>query len=96
MNGYIVDVDALATVHQQMRQFHTLASEKLRQVEAVAARVTSVWEGLGANGYQQRHHDWAGWLGEMNEVLLDLAAWIDTADEAYRTAMATNVRMARG
>lgn len=96
MNGYIVDVDALATAQQQMRQFHTLASNKLREVEAIAERVKASWNGMGANAYDQKHRDWVEWLDEMNEALLDLAAWVDTADDAYRTAMATNVRMARG
>jgi WXG100 family type VII secretion target len=96
MNGYTVDVDALQAVEDQMRQFHTLASDKLREVEGIAVRVGGAWEGYGANSYEQKHREWVAWLGEMNEALVDLADWIKTADEAYRTTMATNLRMARG
>jgi hypothetical protein len=45
---------------------------------------------------RQRHGEWVAALGEMNESLTEFKAWSAAAEDAYRTVMATNLRMAQG
>lgn len=96
MAGYTVDVDALNELQTQMQQYLTKATDSLSRVESLIARVSADWDGTAAEGYQQRHHQWVEGLREMSESLDEFKAWSVTAEDAYRTVMATNLRMAQG
>jgi WXG100 family type VII secretion target len=94
--GYTVDVDALNELQSQMQHFLDLATDRLHRVESLIQRVSAAWDGPAAEAYQQRHQHWVDAVREMNESLESLKAWSAAAEDAYRTAMATNLRMAQG
>lgn len=96
MAGYTVDVDALNDLQSQMQQFLEKATDSLDRVEAQITRVAADWDGAAAQAYQQRHRRWVAALQEMNESVTEFKAWSGAAEEAYRTVMATNLRMAQG
>jgi WXG100 family type VII secretion target len=96
MSGYAVDVDTLNDLQSEMQHFLNKATEALDRVESLIGRVAASWDGTAAEAYQQRHRQWADALREMNESLTDFKAWSAAAEDAYRTVMATNLRMAQG
>lgn len=94
MNGYAVDVDALDELGSQMQRYLTLCTHSLERVEDLIGRVSQSWDGTAAAAYQQRHRQWVAALGEMQQSLDEFKAWSTSAEDAYRTAMAANLRMA--
>jgi len=94
--GYTVDVEALNELQSQMQHFLTQATDNLHRVESLIGQVSASWDGTAAEAYQQRHGEWVAALREMNESLTEFKAWSAAAEEAYRTVMATNLRMAQG
>jgi WXG100 family type VII secretion target len=96
MAGYTVDVDALNELQAQMQRYLAKATDSLSQVEGLIARVSADWDGTAAEAYQQRHRQWVEGLREMSESLEEFKAWSAAAEDAYRTVMATNLRMAQG
>ncbi|MCV7100897.1 MULTISPECIES: WXG100 family type VII secretion target [Mycobacterium] len=94
MTGYTVDVDALDALQSQMQRYLTKCTESLERVESLIGVVSKSWDGTAAAAYQQRHRQWVDALGEMKESLDEFKAWSATAEDAYRTVMAMNLRMA--
>lgn len=94
MSGYTVDVDALNELQAKMAQFVTHATDSLSRVEGLIGQVAADWDGAAAQAYQQRHQRWAEALREMNVSVDDFKQWTAQAEQAYRTAMAINLRMA--
>jgi len=96
MAGYTVDVDALRELQDTMQQYLTQCREGLDRVESLIGTVSASWDGTAAAAYEQRHREWVAALTEMAESLDEFAAWSSAAEDAYRSAMATNLRMASG
>lgn len=94
VDGYTVDVDALSELQSRMTQFVTHASDSLSRVESLIGLVCADWDGAAAQAYQQRHQRWADALRELNANVNDFKEWTARAEQAYRTAMETNLRMA--
>lgn len=94
MAGYSVDVDALNELQSQMQQFLHLCTERLTRVEHLIGAVSSAWDGTAAAAYQQRHSEWVAALREMSEAVNEFDGWASASEDAYRTVMAMNLRMA--
>ena len=52
------------------------------------------WDGAAAEAYEARHRDWVQSAHDMRTELEDFTAWSAQAEDAYRTVMAMNLRMA--
>jgi WXG100 family type VII secretion target len=96
MAGYTVDVDALRELQNRMQQYLTQCREGLDRVESLIGTVSASWDGTAAAAYEQRHREWIAALGEMSESLNEFSEWSSAAEDAYRAAMAANLRMAGG
>ena len=96
MGRYTVDVDALHELQTHMQDYLATATEGLSRVEALIADVSADWDGTAAEAYQTRHRRWVAALRDMTESLNEFSAWSAAAGDAYRTVMATNLRMAQG
>lgn len=94
MAGYTVDVDALNQLGEALRRFVAESQGKLSDVEHLIGTVSASWDGIAATAYEQRHRQWVDALREMTEALHEFEAWAADAEEAYRTVMTMNMRMA--
>lgn len=94
MAGYTVDVEELGVLGEALRRFVTESQHKLIDVEHLIATVSASWDGVAAAAYEERHRQWADALREMTAALHEFESWATDAEEAYRTVMAMNMRMA--
>jgi len=94
MVDYAVDVDALDELRSQMQSYVAQCESALHRVEELIARVAESWDGTAAAAYQTRHRNWVQALQDMHATLDDFAEWSAEAEDAYRTVMAMNLRMA--
>lgn len=96
MTPYTVDVDQLADLQSQMKNFLTLATQRHADVGAVAESIRSSWDSDAAQSFDRRYREWGEALRDMNTVLDDLSLWVSEAETIYRDVMARNVRLATG
>ncbi|MBS9534036.1 WXG100 family type VII secretion target [Mycobacterium sp. M1] len=94
MSGYTVDVEALSELGLQMQRYLNVCAQSLERVEDLIERVSASWDGTAATAYQQRHRQWIEALGAMRQSLDEFKGWSANAEDAYRSVMAMNLRMA--
>lgn len=94
MTGYTVDVDALNELRSKMQAYLALCETSLSRVESLIGQVSQSWDGAAAEAYEARHRDWVRSAHDMRTALADFTAWSTQAEDAYRTVMAMNLRMA--
>ncbi|MEN4448314.1 MULTISPECIES: WXG100 family type VII secretion target [Mycobacteriaceae] len=94
MTGYTVDVDALNELRSKMQAYLAHCETSLSRVESLIGQVSQSWDGAAAEAYEARHRDWVRSAHDMRTALADFTAWSTQAEDAYRTVMAMNLRMA--
>lgn len=94
MAGYVVDVDALDELRSKLQAYLTHSENALHRVESLIGQVAGSWDGTASETYQRRHREWVQVLREMHTALDDFTAWSAEGEDAYRTVMAMNLRMA--
>lgn len=94
MTGYTVDVDALNELRSKMQAYLSHCETSLSRVESLIGQVSQSWDGAAAEAYEARHRDWVRSAHDMRTALADFTAWSTQAEDAYRTVMAMNLRMA--
>lgn len=66
----------------------------MSRVESLIGQVSQSWDGAAAEAYEARHRNWVRSAHDMRTALADFTAWSTQAEDAYRTVMAMNLRMA--
>lgn len=94
MAGYTVDVDALRDLRTKMQTYLTHCEHSLSRVESLIGQVSQSWDGAASEAYQRRHREWVQAMHDMRTALDDFTAWSAEAEDAYRSVMAMNLRMA--
>lgn len=94
MTGYTVDVDALNKLRSKMQAYLAHCETSLSRVESLIGQVSQSWDGAAAEAYEARHRNWVRSAHDMRTALADFTAWSTQAEDAYRTVMAMNLRMA--
>ncbi len=92
--GYSVDVDALNELRSKMQAYLAHCESSLSRVESLIEQVSQSWDGAAAQAYESRHRDWVQAAHDMRIALADFTDWSTQAEDAYRTVMAMNLRMA--
>lgn len=77
-----------------MQTYLARCESSLNRVESLIGQVSQSWDGAAAQAYESRHWDWVQAAHDMRTALADFTAWSTQAEDAYRTVMAMNQRMA--
>ncbi|WP_099903003.1 WXG100 family type VII secretion target [Streptomyces sp. TLI_171] len=89
----LVNFQTILNASQEVRTTASRIQNQLDDLKSGVQRIASTWEGAAQQGYQARQQEWDNKAADLQQVLAQISAALQSAAESYQQTESQNATL---